>query len=160
MCIMKQMFIILILLALLGCAAERKVEKEEPIRPAKLLELGSSDEISLLSYPAVIDSQEFSDLSFELGGVVQKLMVDEAQRVKAGDVLASLDSADLKSRLNSALAQLDNAKAEYERAERLFKEDAISKSELEKRKSQLDVNQASHLTSYQPPFQHQQHYLR
>jgi len=112
------------------------------IRPAKLLEVGQIESNVFLNYPAVIRSSQLSELSFEVSGTLKELLAVEAQVIQQGDVLAKLDQRDFQTKLKSAKAQFDNANAEYQRAVRLMKEDAISRSDLEKRKSQRDVNKA------------------
>ena len=112
------------------------------IRPAKLLEVGQTKSEDSLNYPAVIRSQQLSVLSFEVSGTLKELLVVEAQEIQQGDVLAKLDQRDLQTKLKSARSQFDNANAEYQRAVRLMKEDAISRSLLEQRQSQRDVNKS------------------
>lgn len=112
------------------------------IRPAKLLVVGRTESEDVLSFPAVIRSQQLSTLSFEVSGTLKELLVVEAQQIQQGDVLAKLDHRDLQTKLKSARSQFDNANAEYQRAVRLMEEDAISRSLLEQRKSQRDVNQS------------------
>ncbi|MEE9412170.1 MAG: biotin/lipoyl-binding protein, partial [Methylococcales bacterium] len=102
--------------------------KEALVRPAKLIEIGQTVSGEFLNYPAVIQSQQLSVLSFEVGGMLNELMVIEAQKGKKGDVLAKLDQRDLLAKLTSARAQFKNANIEYQRALRLIKQDAISSS--------------------------------
>jgi RND family efflux transporter MFP subunit len=111
-------------------------------RPAKLVVIGQNSNDAFLKYPATVKAENVSALSFEVGGVVSELMVVESQEVQKGDVLAKLDVRDLQAGLQSAQAQFDAANSEFERAERLIKQDAISKSVFEQRRSQRDVNQA------------------
>ena len=118
-------------------------EDKTQVRPVKLKEVGISQKNTYLNYPATITSNKLNTLSFEVGGVVKELLVVEAQHVNAGDVLAKLYSSDLEAQLNSARAQFDNTNSDYERAVRLMKEDAISKSELDQRRSKKDVNKAA-----------------
>lgn len=115
---------------------------ESLIKPAKLIEIGLTNKDDYLNYPAVIKSQQLSSLSFEANGVVKEIFVVEAQKVKRREVLAKLDQRDLEAKLKSASAQFDNADTEYQRAVRLIKEDAISRSELEQRKSKRDIYKA------------------
>ena len=117
-------------------------ETEAPVRPAKLIEIGHTNNNNFLNYPAIIQSRQLSMLTFEVGGMLKELMVVEAQKVKKGEVLAQLDQRDLLAKLKSARAQYENADAEYQRASRLIKEDAISTSELEQRKSKRDVSKS------------------
>jgi len=134
---------LLFLLAACGSESSAPGKKTEAMaRPAKLFEIGQTENDDYLNFPAVIKSQQLTELSFEVSGVVKELFVVEAQKVKQGEVLARLDQRDLQTKLKSARAQYDNAEEEYQRAARLIKEDAIPLSELEQRKSQRDVNKA------------------
>lgn len=115
---------------------------EPPVRPAKLIKVDSTNSKAFLNYPAVIQSQQLSVLSFEVSGKLKALSVVEAQQVKKGEVLARLDQRDLQAKLTSARAEFKNAEEEYQRAQRLIEQDAISKSKVEVRKSKLDVSKA------------------
>jgi len=132
-----------------SCGSEQKNSDitSTVARPAKLLTITPKLIGSYLNYPATIQSQNTSSLSFEVSGVVKELKVVASQKVKKGDVLAILDSRDLKAQYESAKAQFASANSDYERALRLIKEDAISKSELEQRKSKKDINKASLVTA-------------
>ncbi len=133
---------ILAILFLSACNSETPSTEDNLIRPAKLMIVGQTETDNYLNYPAVIKSQQLSSLSFEVSGVVKELLVLEAQKVKKGEMLARLDQRDQRAKLKSTRAQFNNADAEYQRAVRLIKEDAISRSELEKRKSKRDVERA------------------
>ena len=138
-------FSIFALFFLVACGSESpSLEKKDEslIKPAKLIEIGITKSDEYLNYPAVIKSRQLSSLSFEVAGVVKEVLVVEAQKVKRKEVLARLDQRDLKAKLKSTRAKFDNADAEYQRALRLIKEDAISRSELEERKSNRDVLEA------------------
>lgn len=112
-------------------------------RPAKLQKVGFHKQDSYLNYPATVNSSDLNTLSFEVSGVVREIHVVEAQKVNQGDILATLDTRDLLAKLNSAKAQYVSSNSDFERAERLMAEDAISKSELEQRRSKRDVNKSS-----------------
>lgn len=112
-------------------------------RPAKLIQLSETSGVTFLNYPAIIESQALTVLSFEVGGVLTDVMVVSAQQVTKGDVLAKLDQTKLQADLKSATAQYKNAEDEYQRGLRLVKQNAISRSEVDKRKSTRDVNKSS-----------------
>lgn len=135
-------FIIFLFFLLASCDSESPSSQKNTIklvRPAKLIEIGMQETNAFLKFPAVVHSEELSVLRFEIGGMLTELNAVEAQRVKKGDVLAKLDQQDLITKLKSARAEFKNVDAEYQRALRLIKQDAISQSEFEKRKSQRDV---------------------
>lgn len=138
------LFSFCVIFLLVACDSNAPLEtNEEPkTRPAKLLVVGGGKQTDFLSFPAVVQSKKLSVLSFGVGGTVEKVLVVEAQKVKKGDVLATLDKRDLQAQLSSARAQFKNADTEYQRALRLIKEDAISRSKLEERKSKRDVTKS------------------
>lgn len=136
---------ILILFFLASCNSEvpstGDVSKTK-VRPVKLITIGTGKTENLLNYPAVIEAAEFSSLAFQVGGELKELFVNELQKVDKGEILARLDQRDYLGKLDAALAQYKNASSEYQRAVNLYKEDAISKSKLEQRKTQLDVSKS------------------
>jgi len=138
------LFCFCIIFLLIACDSNAPVDtnKELNARPAKLFLVGDHQQIDFLSFPAVVQSKKLSVLSFGVGGTVDEVLVAEAQKVKQGDVLATLDKRDLLAQLSSTRAQFKNANTEYQRALRLIKEDAISQSKLEERKSKRDVTKS------------------
>jgi len=137
---------IFIVLLLSACNSDVPTDDSKPetlVRPAKLIEVSQASTDQFLNYPAVIKSSQLKSLYFEVGGKLNELPVIEAQQVKKGDVLAKLDQRDLQATLASAKAQYENANIEYQRGVRLLKENAISKSQVEERKSKRNVSKSS-----------------
>jgi HlyD family secretion protein len=54
-------------------------------------------------------------VSAQIGGRLDRVLVDEGQRVKAGDVIAIVDNADYRARVDSAQAELDLREAALRR---------------------------------------------
>lgn len=137
------LFVVFTLLFLGACDQEAsEITQKTVVRPVKLLTLEQASNQESRRFPAIIDAAQSSTLSFQVSGLLLELLVNEAEEVKQGDILAKLDSRDFKSNLDSAQAQFNNAEAEYQRAVRLAKEDAIAKNVLEQRKSQRDITKA------------------
>jgi RND family efflux transporter MFP subunit len=90
----------------------------------------------------VISATQQSDLSFQVGGLINELPVNESDTVEPGAIIARLDARDFESNVNSARASYTNAEDEYQRAARLREQDAIAQSVLEQRQSQRDVARA------------------
>ena len=101
------------------------------------------------------------------GGRIEKIFVQEGDALKPGEVLVQLDAAELVARLNettailaeleagprkeeieaakseweSSKAQLDFAEADAKRAEQLFKQNTISKTEYDRASTQAQALQ-------------------
>lgn len=133
----------LIFALLAACSSEStSTQTAAKARPAVLIEVGKESKGTFLSFPAVIMRQKGSELAFSVNGVVKAVFVKAGQRVKQGQVLARLDQRDFTARFNSAQATYKNAEEQYQRALRLQKGDAISRSEVEKRKAGRDTAKA------------------
>jgi len=77
-------------------------------------------------------------LAPRVGGTVTKVLVNENDKVKAGQVLAQLDNQDYSTAYNQAIADqasvqadLVNASEDYQRIEKLYKDEAVSKQQLD-----------------------------
>jgi membrane fusion protein, multidrug efflux system len=77
-------------------------------------------------------------LAPRIGGTVEKVLVEENDQVKAGQVLAELDDRDYAAAYSQAQADqasvqadLVQARQDYDRKTRLFREKAISRSEYD-----------------------------
>ena len=135
--------LVAILVTTVSCGDRDTEEKREPVvRPIKLMTISMASDLQTSRYPAVVSAGRFSELSFQVGGLIEEIAVVEAQMVNAGDLIARLDQRDFKSNLASARSQFQNAEEEYQRAVRLAAEDAIARSVLEQRESQRDVARA------------------
>ena len=137
--------IVALMIAALMAAEEAASDaaSESDARPVKLITIAGGEATRIRQYPAVVEAAQTSDLAFQVGGVISELNVTEARRLAVGDVIARLDARDFENKLAQAQAQFDHAESEYQRAQNLIKEDAISQSVLEQRKSQRDFNQAA-----------------
>ena len=111
-------------------------------RPVKIIQITGASDQSTTQYPAVIGAGSSADLRFSIGGVVAELPVSESEQLSEGDLIARLDTRDIRSSLESAQASFTNAEDEFQRAVRLSEQDAIAQSVLEQRETQRDVAQA------------------
>ena len=125
-----------------SCSGGSEEEAESPVRPVKLIEVTTSDDIRTQSLPAVIEAARSSDLTFEITGTLQQLLVQDGDFVRRGQPIARLDPRTFENDLASARAEFNNANAEYQRAERLVAEDAIARNVYEQRRTALEVARA------------------
>ena len=77
-------------------------------------------------------------LSARIGGTVEKVLVDENDKVKAGQLLAQINSQDSTNAYNQAAADVESVAADYQQAAqdyqrvaKLFKEEAVSQQQLD-----------------------------
>lgn len=78
-----------------------------------------------------------ADLSTEQSGVITKILFENGQEVKAGDLLVELDIDTEQANLRSAEAEQDLARTVYERTRRLRANNTVPQSDLDAAESQL-----------------------
>ena len=131
-------------IVLAACGSDRTEPQATPtVRPAKLVVATRSTTERNLEFPAIIRAIESANLTFQVAGEILELDVLEGQEVERGDVIARLNQRNNQNQVAQAQAEFDNAKAEFERAERLAAEDAISRSVLETRRTTRDIAAAA-----------------
>ncbi|QLC22018.1 efflux RND transporter periplasmic adaptor subunit [Parasphingopyxis sp. CP4] len=117
-------------------------EETAPVRPVKIIEVSTGADVRTQSLPAVIEAARSSDLTFEINGTLQEMLVREGDNVRQGQVLARLDPRTYQNDLATARAEYNNANAEYQRASRLVAEDAIAQNVYEQRRTAREVARA------------------
>ncbi|MEO1304342.1 MAG: efflux RND transporter periplasmic adaptor subunit [Pseudomonadota bacterium] len=130
-------------LVLASCAEQTEQMPDPIIRPAKVLQVAADTEITSVRLPAIVGAADDSILTFQVSGLLQEWALTEGAEIDRGQVLARLDQRDYQTSVDSALASFNNAQSEFERAERLIAENAISQSIYEERRSQRDVARAN-----------------
>jgi len=79
----------------------------------------------------------------QLGGALLSVRVEEGDVVRAGQVLAEVDSRELRAQVRSAEASLELARSTAERSVTLFKDRVVTAAEHERDQAALAAAQAS-----------------
>lgn len=141
----RQSFVVLLLSAsvvIAACGPKEVAERPEVSRPVKIITVGVKAGGRTLEVPGSVFAAQSADLAFEVPGRMEARMVDEGQIVQAGDVVAKLDARDYVAQRNSAKAQRDTAKSDYDRYAEAFKGNAVTAQDVSRSKGRLDVTEA------------------
>ena len=82
-------------------------------------------------------------LSSRIQGTIDQLLVREGAPVVKGQTLIQLDNRDVEADLARVSAEVENAKAQLDRMETLYRQDAVSKQEMENATRAYKVAEAS-----------------
>jgi membrane fusion protein (multidrug efflux system) len=115
-----------------------------PMPPAVISSATAKSETwsASLSGVGTVVASNGADVTTESGGIIAALHFESGARVKKGDLLVTLSAGTERADLARLQAQADLAKSEYARLERLYKLDAISKSELDRAQADLSAARA------------------
>jgi len=141
---LKKLLTGLIFLSLITVTACDQSETEEPVvRPVLSIKVGDVSNIGGRSFPGRARAVQEANLAFDVSGTLNKRVVKVGDVVKKGQLLASLDPEDYRSKFNAASAELNRTKANFMRAEELIKGHHISEAEYDKIKANYQVATAN-----------------
>lgn len=115
----KKVLIVLILISLIasGCSVSSAQNNEIlDKKPVKVMEVKEEEAVSRLTYMGIVTPKEVKKLGFKSPGEIKSINVTEGQRVKKGQVLATIDTKDLGYSVDAAKAAKDAATAQYDKA--------------------------------------------
>jgi len=143
------MSLLLATLGLSGCnnedeQVENKVSAKKVIADVYTVSLGSVPLTAVV--PGAVVPDQKAEIASRLMGYIKDINVKVGQKVKRGDLLFSIDSGDIKSQISQArsgyqqaLAALTDARLDFNRFKKLYKEDSVSKQQFDKVRLQLSV---------------------
>ena len=95
-----------------------------------------------------LDHKRTTNLTFKSSGYLKALHIDEGEFFKKGDVLAALDTLELKAEKNARYAELLNAKREVNRIRKLIVQKLSSEQALDTAMTQVEVTRAAYRVAY------------
>jgi len=96
-----------------------------------------------VSLPGEVKAWASTTLYAKVSGYLKDVRTDKGDRVKKGQVLATLESPEIDQQVNSAQADLSVKEQNYKRAASLIKAAVVSQQELDTAAAALKVAQAS-----------------
>lgn len=126
---MKYLFF-LISIPLYCISCWRSESPQQFIRPVKLAEALPMN-YYVKDFVGVVSAQQYTNLAFQVGGLISAIYINEGSAVRQGQILAQLDPQDYLLQLESDKAQYQSAQSILERNERLLEHQAISTQDVE-----------------------------
>ncbi|MEO1436480.1 MAG: efflux RND transporter periplasmic adaptor subunit [Bacteroidota bacterium] len=141
-----------------GCGGKQTVEElPDLVRPVKYGKVLRSGGKNVHTFSGLAQSGQESKLSFRVAGTIRTLNVKLGDRVRRGQVIATIDPTDYTvqaeqasaskkgsdANLKSAETQLIIARTNYQRIEKLYESNSVPLSEFEQAKSNYETAQAS-----------------
>lgn len=123
---MKQIITLTTLAFLLvGCSEKKETVKEVVIPKVTVKKIKSTVEKESLTYSGTIEADNTVSLGFSVPGRISKVYVQEGQKVKKGQLLASIDQTTYKNAFDIANAGLEQANDNFKRLNSLYQKGSL-----------------------------------
>jgi RND family efflux transporter MFP subunit len=151
---MKKIYTIVtlsVVLLLVSCGSEDKkpVRDNSPAISVKVNQVETNGNSPFLSFSGKIQARNSADLSTRMMGYVTKTHVNVGEKVRKGQLLVSINNADLQAKraqvnasINEATAAFNNAQKDYNRFKNLFADNSASQKELDDMTANFEMAKA------------------
>jgi membrane fusion protein (multidrug efflux system) len=126
-----------------GNSEQNQPAAEAPPAPFPVSQLQVKTVTGYTDYPATIEGRVNSDVRAKTSGYIEKVYVDEGQKVRKGQVLFKLETQSLSQDAGAAKAQVNVAQVEVDKLIPLVEKNIISPVQLETAKANLAQAQAN-----------------
>lgn len=139
---MKRMWILTGAALAAACGGSEPQQAAEPREPVAVTVTDVWSAAASLSQAARVESAREAEVATRASGTLTRIAVDVGDRVRTGQVLASLDDADVQARIAAAQSQLELAELTHGRVQRLAADGAASQQELDEVAARLQAARA------------------
>lgn len=82
-------------------------------------------------------------LSFKIGGILDRIVVEEGDRVKKGRLLAQLSQDEIRAQVTQTKSALEKAQRDLDRADRLHRDKVVTLEQLQNATTAVEVAEAN-----------------
>ncbi len=108
--------------------ASAAAEASTPVRLSDVVQGGNAP---VITATGTLGAKDEVMLSFKIGGIVARVLVDDGARVRRAQVLAVLDQREIDAMVAKATAGAEKARRDAARAERLFKDSVVTLAQMQ-----------------------------
>lgn len=125
---------VLLTLGFISCENQNK-ESTSPVRNVILVDVETSGENDVTQYAGVIKENKSVNAAFMTGGKLASMIVKEGDKVRKGQLLATIEDTDYKIGVNQLKVQYDQMTAEKKRMDEMYARHNIAHNDYEKFKA-------------------------
>jgi RND family efflux transporter MFP subunit len=121
----------LVLAAACGGSAEGRDASPVVVTPVQMAEVLPAGQSAAISVAGTLGAKDEITLSFKIGGIIGRVMVDDGAAVRRGQVLAALDQREIDAVIAKASAGAEKARRDAQRAERLYRDSVATLAQMQ-----------------------------
>jgi RND family efflux transporter MFP subunit len=108
--------------------------------PVKVVSIQNANTKKTIEATGLINTENEANYAFKIGGVIDKILVNEGEAFKKGQLLATLKISEIEAQYLQAEMNYEKAKRDYTRTNNLFKDSVATLEQLQNAKTNLDFS--------------------
>ena len=132
------------ILVLYSCNHEDKAKKAFEVADVIPVKVAAVSALALpqkINATGLVSTENEAKYSFKIGGVISRVLVEEGQFFRKGQLLATLNSTEISAGVTQSSLNVEKAQRDYERAVNLYKDSVFTLEQLQNTKTALDIAQ-------------------
>ncbi|WAC14189.1 efflux RND transporter periplasmic adaptor subunit [Dyadobacter pollutisoli] len=125
--------------AMTACKEEKKAEETDTTIPVKIISSSALSQAQAVETSGLLASENEAHLSFKIGGIINSVLVKEGDRVRKGQLLATLNTTEIAAQMAQAEENFLKAKRDAQRTQNLYRDSVNTKEQLENSQTSLAV---------------------
>lgn len=126
-----------------GCSDDKIEEKGESKIPVSIYKINESNVTIPIKTSGKIIAEKEMRLSFKTGGIIEKIYVNEGDYVGKGKLLAEVDLQEINAQVIQAKAAYEKAERDFKRVEKLYGDSVATLEQYQNMKTALEVAKAN-----------------
>lgn len=140
---LSRFFPIVLVFILAGCGAQAESPAgEPPPPPVHVAPVERGVHPLPIRASGRLAARAETPLAFKVGGVIQSILVDEGDRVRAGEPLARLDRTEINAQVREARSALEQARRNLQRTTRLYRDSVATLEEKQNAETAVEMAEA------------------
>lgn len=107
--------------------------------PVKLIPVNNDSSVKAILASGLLSTETDAKLSFKIGGVIDAVYVKEGDKIRRGQVLATLKSTEIAAQVSQVKLGLEKAERDLRRAENLFRDSVATLEQLQNARTAYDL---------------------
>jgi RND family efflux transporter MFP subunit len=135
------LFIIPLVILVQSCgskAEENKIKGDGPV-PVKLISIQQEAADNNVQVTGYLSTENETRLSFKTGGVIDRILVKEGDRIRRGQLLATTKSTEISAQVQQVQLSVQKAERDYQRVLNLYNDSVATLEQLQNAKTGLDI---------------------
>lgn len=123
-----------------GCKTKAAVETiNEEVIPVTTIALQQDTVFQEINTSGQFTTDEESNLAFKSGGIISRVLVQEGDAIRKGQLLATLNLTEINAAAEQASLAYQKAKRDYERAGNLYRDSVATLEQMQNAKTAMDL---------------------
>ncbi|MCX6155353.1 MAG: efflux RND transporter periplasmic adaptor subunit [Candidatus Kapabacteria bacterium] len=141
---MKIPFLILLILFVLFIIGCNKSNNENPISdkgeiPVRVICVEKENLLRTVATSGQFSSEDETLLAFKTGGVISRIFVKEGDKIRKGQIIASLDLTEINANVSQAKAAYQKAERDLARVTNLYKDSVVTLEQVQNASTFFDL---------------------